>query len=340
MTIVQLINSTPRRFVYACIGTAIAAPLLVALPHALSLYWQSVLVIFTLNVIMIMGYRLITTMGGWSFSHVATAGLGAYTTAILMTLEVPWSFWVTLFLGAGIAGLFALIIAYPVLRTRHYYFFLSTFAAGEALRQGYIQFKGITGGGFGIAFIPRPEGFLGIDFDTTLGFYYLALASALIIWLLLYRFDLSRLGRTIKAVAANEELSESIGINTWGHRTLPFVLGSVIAGFAGSLSANFNQTINPMDFGSILMFKLVAAAIVGGVSTFFGPILGLLYLTALEEAFRSWAEWVPLLWGASVIAVLMLWSGGLEMAVIRGFRLLRTFSHNRNSNHSAKTLDG
>ena len=319
MKVTHFIASTPRRFVYACIGTALAAPLLIALPHALSSYWQSVLVIFTLNVIMVMGYRVITTMGGWSFAHVATAGLGAYTTAILMTLENPWSFWITLFLGAGIAGAFAFIIAYPVLRTRHYYFFLSTFAAGEALRQAFIQFKGITGGGFGVAFIPRPESILGIDFESTTGFYYLVLAVALIVWLSLYRFDLSRTGRTIKAVAANEELSESIGINTWGHRTLPFVLGSVIAGLAGALSANFNATINPADFGSIMMFKLVAAAIVGGVTTFFGPILGLLYLTILEEGFRTFAEWIPLLWGASVITVLMIWSGGLEMAIIKGW---------------------
>ena len=312
-----------RRFLRACIGTAVALPLLVALPYALTGYWQSVLVLFTLNAIMLIGYRLITTMGGWSFAHVATAGLGAYTTAVLTTIETPWSFWATFFLGALIAGAFALIISYPVLRTRHYYFFLSTFAAGEALRQCYVQFKGITGGSYGVSFIPRPESILGVNFETSHGFYYLALSVAIIIGLALYRFDLSRLGSTIKAVAANEELSESIGINTWAHRTLPFVLGSVVAGFAGSLSANFNGAINPLDFGSILMFKLVAAAIVGGVTTFFGPLLGLLYLTALEEAFRDWAQWVPMLWGASVIFVLLMWEGGLEMAALRLIARLR-----------------
>ena len=86
------------------------------------------------------------------------------------------------------------------------------------------------------------------------------------------------------------------------------------------------------------MFKLVAAAIVGGVSTFFGPILGLLYLTALEEIFRAFAEWVPLLWGASVIAVLMIWSGGLEMAVLKLLALLRPILFNRAKNSSAKNI--
>ena len=240
-----------RIFLRACIGTGIALPLLVALPHALSVYWQSVLVLFTINAVSLMGYRLITTMGGWSFAHISTAGLGAYTTAVLTTLETPWSFWATFFLGALIAGAFAMIIAYPVLRTRHYYFFLSTFAAGEALRQCYVQFSGITGGTYGISFIPRPEPILGMDFGNSVGFYYLALSLAVVVGLLLYRFDLSRLGHTIKAVAANEELSESIGVNTWALRTLPFVMGSVVAGFSGVLYANFNGLINPLDFSAV-----------------------------------------------------------------------------------------
>ena len=306
-----------RIFLRACIGTGIALPLLVALPHALSVYWQSVLVLFTINAVSLMGYRLITTMGGWSFAHISTAGLGAYTTAVLTTLETPWSFWATFFLGALIAGAFAMIIAYPVLRTRHYYFFLSTFAAGEALRQCYVQFSGITGGTYGISFIPRPEPILGMDFGNSVGFYYLALALAVVVGLLLYRFDLSRLGSTIKAVAANEELSESIGINTWALRTLPFVMGSVVAGFSGVLYANFNGLINPLDFSAVLMFKLVAAAIVGGVATFWGPLVGLLYLTVLEEVFRDFTQWIPLLWGVSVLGVILLAEGGLEMVIIR-----------------------
>ena len=316
-------------FLRAFIGTGIALPLLVALPHALSVYWQSVLVLFTINAVSLMGYRLITTMGGWSFAHISTAGLGAYTTAVLTTLETPWSFWATFFLGALIAGVFAMIIAYPVLRTRHYYFFLSTFAAGEALRQCYVQFSGITGGTYGISFIPRPEPILGMDFGNSVGFYYLVLALAVVVGLLLYRFDLSRLGHTIKAVAANEELSESIGVNTWALRTLPFVIGSVVAGFSGVLYANFNGSINPLDFSAVLMFKLVAAAIVGGVTTFWGPLVGLLYLTVLEEAFRDFTQWIPLLWGVSVLGVILLAEGGLEMVIIRLARRARRWWRSR-----------
>ena len=311
-----------RRFGLALIGTAVTLPLLIALPHLLSSYWQSVIVLFTINATLVLGYRLITTMGGWSFAHVATMGLGAYAAAILTTADPAWPFWATLIVGAIIAGAFALLIAYPVLRTRHYYFFLSTFAAGEALRQCYIQFAGVTGGTYGISFIPRPAGFLGLDFNTSADYYYITLAVALLVGLGLYRFDLSRIGYTIKAVAANEELSESIGINTWRYRSLAFVMGSAVAGLAGALFADFNQAINPLDFKALFMFKVVAAAIVGGVSTFLGPLLGLFYLTAIEEIFRDIAQWVPLIWGVSVIVILMFTEGGLENLAIKLIRRL------------------
>ncbi len=339
MTRAVLLSPVNKRFFKACAGIAIAMPFLVGLPHILSPYWQSVGVLFAINVTLVLGYRLITTMGGWSFAHVSTMGLGAYTMAILTTLENPWPFWATFFLGPIVAGAFALLIAYPVLRTRHYYFFLSTFAAGEALRQCYVQFSGITGGTYGIAFLPRPESILGIDFKTTTGFYYVALALAVCTGLALYRFELSRAGATIKAVAANEELSESIGINTWAYRTLPFVLGSVVAGFAGTLYGNFNGIIGPSDFTSYLMFKLVAAAIVGGVVTFYGPVLGLLFLTALEEIFRDYTDWVPLFWGFSVILALLFTKGGLESVVPGIAARVRSVRAERDSGQSGQKFE-
>jgi branched-chain amino acid transport system permease protein len=339
MTKAAILSPVNKRFIKACSGTALVVPLLVGLPHILSPYWQSVSVLFAINVTLVLGYRLITTMGGWSFAHVSTMGLGAYTMAILTTLENPWSFWITFFLGPLVAGVFALLIAYPVLRTRHYYFFLSTFAAGEALRQCYVQFSGITGGTYGIAFVPRPESILGIDFKTTTGFYYLAMALAVCTGLALYRFELSRYGATIKAVAANEELSESNGINTWAYRTLPFVLGSVVAGFAGVLYGNFNGIIGPSDFTAYLMFKLVAAAIVGGVVTFYGPVLGLLFLTALEEIFRDYTDWVPLFWGFSVILALLFTRGGLESVVPGIAARVRSVRAERDGGQSGQKLE-
>ena len=308
-----------QKFGRTLLFVVIATPVLAIFPDFLPSYWQNVLVLFVLNAMLMVGYRLITTMGGWSFAHVAIMGIGAYAMALIgqSTDAATWSFWLSLIAGPLAAALFALIISYAVLRTRHYYFFLSTFAAGEALRQCFIQLSGITGGAYGIPFVARPSPQFGMDFDTTTGFYYLALALLLIVSLALFALDNSRLGRTVKAAASNEDLSESLGVNVTAYRTFAFVVGSGVAGLAGVLFASFNGTINPMDFSAVLMFKVVAAAIVGGTATFFGPILGLLYLTALEEGLRTIPQWVPLLWGASVIAVLLLFPGGLEAIFVK-----------------------
>ena len=124
----------------------------------------------------------------------------------------------------------------------------------------------------------------------------------------------------MRAICANEDLSESIGINTQGFRILAFVAGAVVAGVAGVLFAGYNGIINPPDFGPGVMFKVVAAAIIGGTATFYGPLLGLFCLSALEEASRNQAELIPLLWGVSVVGVLLISPGGLEALFDRRLR--------------------
>lgn len=301
----------------------VLAMLVIFAPPVLSSYWQSVLVLFFISAISLIGYRFITLMGGWSFAHVAIMGLGAYAMALLVTGLGPEAFWLSLIIGPIIAGGFALLIAFPVLRTRQYYFFLSTFAAGEALRQCFIQFSPITGGTYGIAFIARPPELLGLNFAQTLPYYYLVLLIFVAVSFGLFRLERSRTGNTIKAVAENEQLAESIGINSWGHRTLAFVLGSAVAGLAGVLMGNFNGIINPLDFRSVAMFKVVAAVIVGGRKSPFGCLAGLLVLTALEELFRSYGEIIPLLWGICVILILLFSRDGLE-GIWQRFRESRT----------------
>lgn len=307
-------------------GLAAATMALSATYAWVGVYWGQVVILLMINAMLVMSYRLITTMGGWSFAHVAFAAIGAYTMALLTTVAGV-SFWVAIFAGFFVAGAAALLLAYPVLRTRQYNFFLATFAASAAIQQSLIQFSGVTGGTNGIAFIARPSPLFGIRFDTNIGFFALVLVITLLAAATLLAFDRSRLGRTIKAVAANEQLSESIGIHAWGYRTLAFVYGSSIAGVAGVLIGNFNGIVNPSDFGAPFMFKIVAAAIVGGTSTFVGPLLGLLFLTALGELFRGTAEYIPLLWGISVIAALLFTGGGLEVVLAGIIRKLRGATH-------------
>ncbi|SNB52657.1 amino acid/amide ABC transporter membrane protein 2, HAAT family [Arboricoccus pini] len=317
-------GSVLMRSLIGVVVTILGLMALCVAPSFLNDYGRSVLVIFMINAILVMSYRLITTTGGWSFAHVAFMGLSAYTMALMTTATPPWSFWLALLAGPCVAGAVALALAFPVLRTRQHYFFLITFAASEAINQCFVQFDTITGGPNGIAFIPRPGSLLGLNLSEPARYYELVLCLAVVLGLILYLIDRSKIGAIMRAVAGNEDLSESIGINTQGFRILAFVVGAGIAGVAGVLFAAYNGIINPPDFGPGVMFKIVAAAIVGGTSTFYGPLLGLLCLTVLEEASRNQAELIPLLWGVTVVAVLLLSPGGLETLIDRRLRVQRS----------------
>jgi branched-chain amino acid transport system permease protein len=299
------------------IFSLLAATVLAAVAPFAPSYLLTVLTLFCINVISIVGYRVITLMGGWSFAHVSLMGVGAYTMALLTT-RTGWPVWPTLVLGPLVAAAVAAVLAYPILRTRHYYFFLSSAAAAEAIRQCFLQFTSVTGGAFGLPFIQKPEPLGSISFSVGLNFFYLVLVLLLATGLMVYFFiDRAPLGQNIRAVALNEQLSESLGMNTFGYRALAFVVGSAIAGLAGVLFASFNGIVSPSDFSPVIMFKVVAAAIVGGAVTFWGPILGLALLTLLEEVFRAYPDIVPLLWGISVIITIRLLPGGLETLAAR-----------------------
>jgi branched-chain amino acid transport system permease protein len=275
-------------------------------------YHQSLLILFVINAILVISYRFTTIVGGWSFSHVAIMGLGAYTTGIVTQPSIGLTFWESLPLALLVSGLFSSIVAIPILRTKGFYFFLSTFAAGEALRQAFQQFPSVTGGLSGIAFIPRPTSIGPIDFTVSYNYYLLCLFISFLCFTILSAIERSRIGHTMRSVAENEDLSLSIGINSWFYRCFSFVAGSVIAAIAGSLLASYNGLVNPLDFSSTFMFKIITAAIIGGVVTRWGALVGLLYITIIEEMFRGYDILIPLFYGVSVIGVLVFMSGGLE----------------------------
>ena len=127
-------------------------------------------------------------MGGWSFAHAAVMGLGAYTTAILTAAEFNMSFWISLLLAASSPGYLQSQSGFQFSEHEASTLFLSSFAAGEALRQCFVQFSSVTGGNNGIAFIPRPSPFLGVPIDSTRAYYYLCLIVLVLVVVALTRF--------------------------------------------------------------------------------------------------------------------------------------------------------
>jgi branched-chain amino acid transport system permease protein len=280
------------------------------LPHYLKYHHQDFLIFLTVNILVVVSYRLVTLTGEWSLIHAVMMGVGAYTSALL-TKHLDVSFWLAFPLAGVVAGLVAALLSFPLFRMTQFYFLIGSFAAGEAIRLCWIYFIKPFGGTGGISAIPSPE--MGsIDFLEPIPYFYLVLTIVTVCLLLLYRIEKSRIGLTLRAVHWKAPLAESVGVDTWKYRSLAFIVGSAFVGIAGSLKVHYLGTVTPNQFSIGFMVFILIWVIVGGYKTFYGAIVGAVVLSILDETFRSLNELRPAIYGMLLIFSILYLPNGLE----------------------------
>ncbi len=302
-----------------------ACAALIALPHGLSFSQQEILVFLTINILLVSSYRLLTLTGEWSLGHVVIMGVGAYASA-LFTKE--WGVYVPfgILMGGITAALLAVALSFPLFRMKGFYFLIGSFAAGEIIRLLWKRFRDPFGGPKGIKGIdPMPDFSIGIydfDFFEPVSYYYLSGAVvALCLWVL-WRIERSPVGLTFHAVHWQDKLAEASGVNLRAYRTLAFAIASGFAGISGALLAHYVGTINPNSFDVEVMVFVLTWAIVGGTGTFYGPILGCVVLTILNEIVlreMGFEQMRPLIYGAIMILSILFMPKGLESVVQKIF---------------------
>lgn len=293
---------------FAIIAAVLA--ILVVLPHYLKYHHQDFLLFLTINILVVASYRLVTLTGEWSLIHAVMMGVGAYTSAIL-SKQFDVSFWISMPLAGAGAGLMAAALCFPLFRMTQFYFLIGSFAAGEAIRLSWIHFIKPFGGTSGVSAIPSPE-LLDIDFLEPIPYFYMVLIIVTACLFLLYRIEKSRIGLTLHAVHWKAPLAESVGVNTWNYRSLAFITGSVFVGLAGSLKVHYIGTVTPNQFDIGFMVFILIWVIVGGYRTFYGPIIGAVVLSVLDEMFRGFDVLRPAVYGAILILAILFLPNGLE----------------------------
>jgi len=299
------------------IWIAVAAGL-VALPEFLSYSQQEILVFLAINILLVSSYRLLTLTGEWSLAHVVIMGVGAYTSALLtkaVGLYVPLG----IIVGGVAAGLIAFALSYLLFRMKGFYFLIGSFASGEIIRLLWRRFREPFGGSKGLKGIEAmPDfsiGFHRFDFfEPASYFYFTALVVALCLWVL-WRIEKSPVGLTFHAVHWQDHLAQASGVNVRAYRTLAFVVASGFAGIAGALLAHYVGTINPNSFSVEVMVFVLTWAIVGGTRTFYGPIIGCIVLTILNEVVLrelGLEQTRPLIYGTILILSILFMPKGLE----------------------------
>ena len=313
----------PGRGLLWALGIALLAAVLILLPHLLSLSQKEILVLLVINVLLVSSYRLLTLTGEWSLAHVVIMGVGAYGSA-LVSKELGWPVPLSMLVGATMAAVLAFLLSFPLFRMKGFYFLIGSFAAGEIIRLlwKWSELTWLFGGPKGIKLIPPFPNIdvLSIDFYDPANYYYFCLIVVAISLVILYRVERSRIGLTFHAIHWQDKLAESVGVDTFRYRTLAFVISSFFAGLAGALYAHYVGTVNPNRFSVEEMTYVLIWAIVGGTATFYGPIIGVVTLTILNEVvLRAFGvdQMRPMFYGAILILFILFLPNGLESLVVR-----------------------
>jgi len=236
------------------------------------------------------GLNLLTGFTGQiSLGHAAFMGVGAYTSAILIT-RVGIPFWWTVPM-AGIMSAFAgVIIGIPSLRIKGLYLAIATIAAQFIFEYVFMTWESMTHGIRGIN-VPDPELF-GFQFDTERKFYFITLFFIIVGTLYARNLIRSRMGRAFIAIRDRDLAAELMGINLFRYKLTSFAISSFYAGVAGSLWVSFMNIVTPEHFPLTLSIEYLAMIIVGGLGSVLGSIYGAMFMVLVPELLKFGTEFI------------------------------------------------
>ncbi len=300
------------------IGTLAAAALVVAAIVSADGYQVYIISLVGLTAMVGVAINVLLGLTGQiSLGHAGFYAIGAYVGAILTT-TYEWSFWAALPLAGLVAGLAGMLLAVPALRVRGPYLAMVTIAFGFVVEQGAAEWKEVTGGWNGIMFIPLPEafGYPFVERDVALLAALLTFATVA----LFARLNASAWGKAMRAVRDSELASRSLGLNPVMIRTAAFTLSAAITGIAGAVFASLTNFISPESFPFLQSILFLLVAIIGGIGTVFGPVVGALVVVLLPEFLSALAEYRLLFVGVLLLVVLVATPRGVVGEIERRLR--------------------
>jgi branched-chain amino acid transport system permease protein len=252
--------------------------------------------------------------GGLSFGQAAYFGLGGYgagMTLKYLALSTP----LAILVGTVAGGLAATILGPLVMRRRGIYFAMITIAIGQLFYFVMVRWNEVTGGEDGLSGFARQDIHFGpltapIAASGT-AFYYLVLfcftAAVLVMWMILQ----SPLGHTWVAIRENHRRMEFLGIRVERYVWAAFAIAGTITAFAGALNALLFNFTSPQDLHWILSGNFVIMIILGGMRSFFGPLIGVIIFVVAQDYLSSVTEnWMTFI-GLIFVCIVLLFPKGV-----------------------------
>ena len=249
------------------------------------------------NGLLALSMYVVLQVGQLSLGQAAFMGIGAYTGALL-TVKFGWPFPLVLAASAVVPALVALAIGRPTLRLTGVYLAIATLGLGEVIRILIVNWD-YAGGALGLSGIPERAGITWI---------YGSLAVALAGFMTLAR---SRVGRAMEAMREDEIAAGMMGVILPRYRMAALVTSAALAGYAGALSAHVSSFIGANEYGFDTAVTILSYALLGGLGSPLGPVLGSTVLTLLPEVLRPLADFRALINGAIIVVAVLFMPRGI-----------------------------
>ena len=261
--------------------------------------------------IAVVSLNLILGYGGMvSLGHAAYIGIGAYCVGIPSYYDY-YNGWLHVGLALGVGGLFALITGAISLRTRGVYFIMITMAFSQ---MAYFIFLSLEeyGADDGLVIYARSEFPAWLSMESAIGLYYWIFIVLLLALFFIHRLVHAHFGRVIVGSRFNEQRMQALGFNTYRYRLACYVLSAMLCSLAGMLLGNFAGFISPDIMSWARSGELIFMAIIGGVGTLFGPLVGTIAFVMLEEFLSLITVYWHLIFGILLVALVLYGKGGIH----------------------------
>ena len=309
--------------------TFLGAVALACLPWLLSEYHTHIAIVSLYYVILAIGWNLLAGYTGqFSLAHHTFAGIGAYTSALLVHhTGVP----IVAGIAAGVvlASAVGYVLGTLCLRMRAIYLALATWAFAESVRlliQVEYQF---TRGDLGF----RTPLLFGTPYPTA--YFYLFVVLALAVGLTAWWIVRSRVGTYLRAIRDDEDAAAVMGIDTFKWKRAAFVISAAFAALGGGFLGHYIGLLSPTPMKFNEMAMVIIMVVIGGLRTFAGPIVGAIFIELLSELLRGWGEIRMVLFALLVLVVIRAYPSGLLGLAGAALSLLRNRGPARFSRRSA-----
>jgi branched-chain amino acid transport system permease protein len=292
--------------------TGIAVIFALIVPAVVRPYWLHVMILALYYALLASSWTMLAGFAGqFSFAHMALAGIGAYTSALLV-LHLQLPIWAGIIVGALVATLAGLLVGVLVLRMTGAYLALFTIAFAEVVRISLNAQYRFTSGASGLTVPHLYQTVSKIP-------YYYTIVGLLAVSLWVMRSVLrSRYGLFFRAIREDEDAAAAMGVNTVRYKIMAFLISSFFAGLAGGFFAHYIGVITPDSIMEIArMGLLIAMSVIGGIESLAGAVLGAVVVEFLEEFLRAFGLWRFVIFGSVLVLVLRFSQNGLIYPIYR-----------------------